>query len=312
MTDVSMRVAYGQALAEYGAANPRIVVLDADISASSQTHYFASRHPDRFFNMGIAEAGMVDVGVGLALGGYIPFVNTFAFLLTLRAAEMVRSCVAYAQTNVKLVGAYGGLSDAFDGPTHHAITDLAVMCAMPNLTVMVASDAVQVAQMVPLIAEHPGPVYLRVSRAELPVIHSAEAPLEIGKGKLWQQGSDVTLIATGIMVTRALDAADILAAQGVSARVIEIHTLKPLDTALVRQAALETGAIVTAEEHSVVGGLGAAVAQALGLHPVPHVRIGVQDCFTETGPYEALLTRFKMTVNDMALAAHQSIEAKQA
>lgn len=312
MTDVSMRVAYGQALAEYGAANPRIIVLDADISASSQTHYFASRHPDRFFNMGIAEAGMVDVGVGLALGGYIPFVNTFAFLLTLRAAEMVRSCVAYAQTNVKLVGAYGGLSDAFDGPTHHAITDLAVMCAMPNLTVMVASDAVQVAQMVPLIAEHPGPVYLRVSRAELPVIHSAEAPLEIGKGKLWRQGSDVTLIATGIMVARALNAADMLAAQGVSARVIEIHTLKPLDTALVRQAALETGAIVTAEEHSVVGGLGAAVAQALGLHPVPHVRIGVQDCFTETGPYEALLTRFKMTVNDMALAAHQSIEAKQA
>jgi transketolase len=308
-----MRIAYGQALAAYGAQHDEIIVLDADISASSQTHYFAAEVPERFYDLGITEAGMVDVGVGLALAGKVPFVNTFAFLLSLRAAEQVRTCVAYAETNVKLVGSYGGLSDAFDGPTHHAVTDLAVMRAMPNLAVLVAADATEAAQMVPLVAEHDGPVYLRVSRAEVPVLFDADThPLEVGKGIALREGDDVTLVGTGVMVARCLDAADQLADEGISAGVIEIHTLKPLDVDLLCDAAQQTGAVVTAEEHSIVGGLGSAVAEALSDRcAVPVKRVGVADRFCETGPYEALLDRYGMGVADVVSAARAAVKAKR-
>lgn len=304
----SMRVAYGQALADYGALNPDVVVLDADVSASTQTHYFATRFPDRFFNLGVAEAGMVDVGVGLALAGQIPFVNTFAFLLSLRAAEQVRTCVAYAQTNVKLIGSYGGLSDSFDGPTHHSVLDLAVMRAMPGLTVMVAADAVEARKIVPLVAEHEGPVYLRLSRAEVPVIFDDSHQVEIGRGITLREGEDVALVGTGVMVARCLQAAEELASQGLQARVLEIHTLKPLDEGLLLQASEETQALVTVEEHSVIGGLGSAVAEALsGRCRVPIARVGVPDCFTETGPYEALLDRYGMGVAHIVKAAWRAL-----
>jgi len=210
----SMRVAYGMALADYGALNTNVVVLDADVSASTQTHFFAKRFPERFFNLGVAEAGMVDVAVGLALGGKIPFANTFAFLIALRAAEQVRTCVAYALTNVKLAAAYGGLSDSRDGPTHHSVCDLAVMRAMPNMTVIVAADSVEVRKMVPLVAEWNGPVYLRISRAEVPVVFDEAHQPKIGKGVLLRQGRDVTLIGTGVLVSRCIEAAEKLKREG--------------------------------------------------------------------------------------------------
>ena len=308
---VSMRVAYGKALADYGAVNPNVVVLDADVSASTQSHYFAARFPERFFNLGVAEAGMVDVAVGLALGGKIPFANTFAFLLSLRAAEQVRTCVAYAQTNVKLAAGYGGLSDSYDGPTHHSVCDLAVMRAMPNLAVVVAADAVEVQQAVPAVAEYPGPVYLRISRAEVPVIFDKGHPFRMGEGVLLRQGGDLTLIGTGTMVARCLEAAEALAGEGIEARVVEIHTLKPLDRDLILRCGRETGALVTAEEHSVIGGLGSAVAEVVGeACPVPMKRVGLQDCFAETGGYDELLARYGLDGAHIVAAARRVLKRK--
>jgi transketolase len=308
----SMRQAYGEALVELGAANPNVVVLDADVSASTQTWMFREKYPQRFFNVGVAEANMVDVAVGLALAGKIPFANTFAFLIALRAAEQVRTCVAYARTNVKLVGSYGGLSDAFDGPTHHSICDLAVLRSLPNMTVVVAADAVEMKKAVSAVAEHDGPVYLRVSRAEVPVIFDERHEVHIGQGVTLREGGDVTLIGTGIMVGRCLEAAKVLGREGVDARVIEIHTLKPIDEGLIVQAAQETGAIVTAEEHTIIGGLGAAVAEVLGSQcPVPILRVGLADTFAETGPYEALLDRYGMGVTHIVANAKEAVARKK-
>jgi len=308
---LSMRIAYGQALADYGEINPDVVVLDADVSASTQTHYFAARFPDRFFNVGVAEAGMVDVAVGFALGGKIPFANTFASLISLRAAEQVRTCVAYARTNVKLAAAYSGLSDSKDGPTHHSVFDLAVMRAMPNITVVVVADATEARKLVPAVAEYDGPVYLRLSRAEVPVIFDDDHVVKIGQGVTLREGKDVTLIGTGIMVGRCLEAGNLFADEGIQARVLELHTLKPLDEALIVQAAEETGAIVTAEEHTIIGGLGGAVAEVLSTRcPVPIMRVGIPDTFTESGPYEPLLDRYGMGVTDIVTAARQAIACK--
>jgi len=308
----SMRKAYGEALAELGATNPDVVVLDADVSASTQTWMFRQKYPDRFFNVGVAEANMVDVAVGLALAGKIPFANTFAFLIALRAAEQVRTCVAYAKTNVKLIASYAGLSDAFDGPTHHAICDLAVVRSLPNMTVVVAADAVEVKKAVPAVAEYDGPVYLRVSRAEVPVIFDERHEVHIGQGVTLREGGDVTLIGTGIMVGRCTEAAEVLRREGIDARIIEIHTLKPIDEGLIVQAAQETGAIVTAEEHSIIGGLGGAVTEVLSSQcPVPILRVGIADTFTETGPYEALLDRYGMGVTDIVASARRAIARKK-
>ena len=307
----SMRVAFGKALAAYGEVNKDVVVLDADVSKSTQTHFFAKACPDRFHNVGIAEAGMVDVAVGLALGGKIPFASTFAFLME-RAAEQIRTAVAYAQVNVKLVGSYGGLSDSYDGPTHQSVCDVSIFRAMPNMMVVVPADAVEIARLVPLIAEHNGPVYLRLCRAEVPIVYGEEYQPQLGRGKILRQGHDVTLIATGVMVARALLAADELAAKGIAARVLSIHTIKPLDVGLVLAAAEETGALVTAEEHSIVGGLGGAVAELVsGERPVPVVRVGITDTFCETGPYEALLDRWGMAVADVTAAAVRAISMKK-
>ena len=307
----SIRVAYGKALADYGAINPDVVVLDADVSASTQTHYFAKRFPERFFNVGVAEAGMVDLAVGLALGGKIPFANTFAFLISLRAVEQVRTCVAYARTNVKLAAGYAGLSDALDGPTHHSVFDLAVMRSMPNMTVVVVADAVEARQAVPMVAAYNGPIYLRLSRAEVPVIFDEEHMLRIGKGVVLQDGEDVTLVGTGIMVARCLAAAEELRKEGIAARVLEIHTLKPLDETLILEAARETNALVTVEEHSIIGGLGSAVAEFLAsVEPTPIERVGVKDTFTETGPYEELLEKYGLGVQAVAQAARRVLKRK--
>ena len=308
----SIRDAYGRALADYGEVNPDVVVLDADVSASTRTRYFAERFPDRFFNLGVAEQGMIDVAVGLALGGKIPFANTFAFLISLRAAEQVRTCVCYARTNVKLAAGYGGLSDSKDGPTHQAICDLAVMRSLPNIVVMVVADAVEARKAVPVVAEYDGPVYLRLSRAEVPIIFDEDHILKIGEGVVLKDGGDVTLIGTGIMVGRCLEAAEALEKEDIKARVLEIHTLKPLDKNLIIKAARETGAIVTAEEHSVIGGLGGAVAETLSeSYPVPIERVGIQDTFTESGPYFSLLEKYGLGVMDIVEAAKRAVSKKR-
>jgi len=314
MADISMREGYGRALADYGEVNRDVVVLDADTSASTLTCYFARRFPERFVNVGIAEPCMVDVAVGLALGGKIPFANAFAALLSLRAMEQIRTCVCYARTNVKLVAHYAGLSDFKDGPTHHSIVDIAAMRALPEMTVIVPADALEAGKWVPIIAEYEGPVYLRISRAATLAVHDEARGLQlrIGEGITLREGRDVTIAGTGAMAGRSLLAAERLAREGISARVLEIHTIKPLDAGLVRQAAEETGAIVTAEEHSVIGGLGGAVAEALaGVYPIPLERVGIADTFARTAlDPESLMDAYGLAVEDVVAAARRALARK--
>lgn len=309
MASISMREGYGRALADYGMVNPDVVVLDADTSSSTLSNFFAARFPDRFFNMGIAEPCMVDVGVGLALSGKIPFVNAFSALLSLRALEQVRTCVCYARTNVKLVAGYAGLSDFKDGPTHHSIVDLALMRSLPEMTVVVPADAVEAAAWVPVLADYDGPVYFRLSRAATIPVHESAPRLEVGKGHTLREGKDVTLVAAGSMVGRSMLAAEELSAAGIDARVLEIHTIKPLDKDLILEAAGSTGAIVTAEEHSIIGGLGGAVAELLAAsRPTPVKFVGIADCFTRTShDPETLMDAFGLAVKDIIRAAKEVV-----
>ncbi|MBN2073960.1 MAG: transketolase family protein [Dehalococcoidales bacterium] len=305
------RKIFGETLAEYGAVDNNIVVLTADVSSSVLTNYFNDRFPERFFNTGIAEAGMIDTAVGMALAGMTPFVNTFAALF-LRAVEQIRSCVAYPDINVKLVGSYAGLSDFKDGPTHHSIMDISIMRSMPNMTVIVPSDGTEIRKMIPLIARHSGPVYLRISRADMVKIFPENYQPEISKGVVVRQGKDVSIITNGHMLSRSLEAAEILAGKGIDTRVVNIHTVKPLDTELVLRCARETGAIITAEEHSIIGGLGGTVAETLVREsPVPVEMVGINDTFAETAlNHDSLLDHYGMSVNDIVIAAEKSISRK--
>ena len=310
-TEFTRRV-FGETLAECGAKDKRVVVLTADVSSSVLTTFFAQRFPDRFFNVGIAEAGMVDAAVGLALDGFVPFANTFAGLL-MRAAEQIRTCVAYAQTNVKLVGSYAGLSDFKDGPTHHSIMDLAVMRAMPNMTVVSPADSMELKRLLPQIVAHAGPVYLRVSRADMPVIFDENYKPEMGKGHVVRPGKDVTIFANGHMLSRSIEATERLTAAGIEARLVNIHTIKPLDENLVTRCAAETGAVVTAEEHLIAGGMGSAIAEVLAAHlPTPIEMVGIRDTFAETAlDHESLLDKYGMSVEDIAEAARRAVGRKK-
>ena len=312
MSEIPQRQAYGMALAEYGGLNPKVVVLDADVSSSTLTSFFAKKFPERFYNVGVTEASMVDVGVGLALGGYVPFVNTFAALLTLRACEQIRTCVAYARTNVKLIGGYSGLSDYKDGPTHFATNDMAVIRSLPNMVVLSPADNIEAARLVPVIAEYDGPVYMRISRAAVPDVFGPEHIVSIGKGTLIQDGQDVTLIATGGIVSRCVEAARQLAKAGIGVRLISMHSIKPLDRDLLLQAAEETGAIVTAEDHTIVGGLGSAVAEAVVKgRPVPMEMVGLADTFAETGPDpDTLMDAWGMSCQDVVAAVNRVMQRK--
>ena len=263
------RKIFGEALAGYGAVDKNIVILTADVSSSVLTNYFNEKFPERSFNTGIAEAGMIDTAVGMAIAGMTPFVNTFAALF-LRAIEQIRSCVAYPDINVKLIGSYAGLSDFKDGPTHHSIMDVSIMRSMPNMTVIVPSDATEIRKLIPLVAQHRGPVYLRISRADMIKVLPDDHNPEIGKGFTVREGKDVVIITNGHMLSRSLAAAEILEEKGIDTRVVNMHTVKPLDTELVLRCARETGVVVTAEEHSIIGGLGGAVAETLVRElPVP-------------------------------------------
>lgn len=308
----SIRKAYGEALVALGEVRQDVVVLSADVSNSDFSYMFQERFPERFFNVGIAEPCLVDVAAGLAREGKVPFANTFSFLLSLRAAEAVRTSVCFSKNNVKLAAAYSGLSDSFDGPTHHAITDIAIMRALPGMTVVVVADATEAKLAVPVVADWPGPVFLRLSRAEVPVVFGPDHRFEIGRGELLQPGDDVTLIGTGVMIGRCLEAADALRHEGVGARVIEVHTVKPLDAGLVIRAAQETGCVVTAEEHSIIGGLGGAVLEALSeVAPVPVVRLGLRDTFAETGPYFDLLEKYGLGIADIVHGAKRALALKR-
>ncbi|MCX5993030.1 MAG: transketolase family protein [Chloroflexi bacterium] len=313
MANLAMREAYGRALADYGAVNARVVALDADTSSSTLSNFFEKRFPGRFFNFGIAEPCMIDAAVGFALAGMVPFANAFAALAALRALEQVRTCVCYARTNVKIAASYAGVSDFKDGPTHHAITDIAVMRSLPEMTVIVPSDGNEAAAFVPLIAEFDGPVYFRLNRAATLQVSRPGEALSIGKGIVRRQGQDVTIIACGSMAGRGMQAAASLASQGIQARVIEIHTIKPIDRDLLLQAAADTGCVVTAEEHTVIGGLGSAVAEVLAAgRPVPLAMVGIHDAFARTGPDpESVMDACGMGVADIINAALSVINRKK-
>ena len=260
----STRVEYGKTLAQLGAENPQIVVLDADLSGSTQTHHFAKIFKDRFFNVGIAEQDLMGTAAGLALGGKIPFASTFAMFATGRAWEQIRQTIAYGNLNVKIVASHGGVTVGEDGGSHQAVEDLALMRILPNLVVLVPADGPETRAMTRWAAAYHGPVYMRTGRLALPVIYDDTYVFELGRGSLLREGGDVTLMGIGIMVQACLDAAAGLAQEGIEARVLNLGCLKPLDWELVVDSARRTGAVVTAEEHMVTGGLGSAVSEILG------------------------------------------------
>lgn len=308
----AIRDVYGDTLAQLGRESPDIVALDADVGSSSKSIVFGREFPKRYFNVGVAEANMVAMAAGLATAGKIPFANTFAAFMVLRAADPVRSLIAYTGLNVKLAGTYAGLSDSYDGASHHAIADIAFMRALPNMTVVSVSDPVEAELATRAVAEFKGPVYLRLSRAEVPVVlDKATYKFEIGKGVTLREGSDLTIVATGYMLVKALEAAEILADKGIRARVVNIHTIKPIDRELLIACARETGAIVTAEEHNVYGGLGSAVAEVLSQGcPVPMEVVGVNDTFTESGDYEKLLAKYGLSAANIAAHAEKVLKRK--
>ena len=312
---IATRAAYGKALEELAAQEPNLVVLDADLSGSTMTKGFGVEHPDRFFDMGIAEANMVGVAAGLATCGKKPFVNSFAMFAAGRAWEQVRNSVAYPGLNVKVVGSHGGLSVGEDGATHQCIEDLAIMRAIPNMTVLCPCDGNEMKQAVKALLAYDGPAYLRLGRLAVETVTDQVEGYEfqIGKGVLLRDGQDVTVVAVGMMVQMALTAADILAEEGISVRVIDMHTIKPLDTEILLAAARDTGCIVTTEEANIVGGLGSAVSEYLtSVCPVPVIRHGVEDEFGRSGAAQKVLEAYHLTPAGIADKVRQALTLKQA
>ncbi|MDN5347761.1 MAG: transketolase [Clostridia bacterium] len=310
MEKIATREAYGRALVDLGRLERRIVVLDADLSKSTKTEYFAKEFPERFFNMGIAEQNLMGTAAGLALAGKIPFASTFAVFAAGRAYDQIRNTIAYPRLNVKIAATHAGLSVGEDGASHQALEDIALMRALPNMTVIVPADAEETRQAVKAAAEHYGPVYLRLGRMNVPRIYGNDYRFILGKADWLRRGHMATIIACGLMVAEALRAQEMLAAQGLEVGVLNMSTIKPLDREAVMEAA-ETGAIVTAEEHNVVGGLGSAVAEALvEMKPVPMKRVGVQDVFGESGSAEELLTKYGLTAGAILEAVKEVIRRK--
>jgi len=306
------REAYGDALVELGSENPNVVVLDADTSVSTRTQKFALKFPERFFNVGIAEQNLVGVAAGLALSGKIPYMSTYAVFAPGRCLDQIRNAVAYPNLNVKIVATHGGISVGEDGATHQALEDLSIMRAIPNMKVIVPADANATRFFVKKIAYMEGPFYVRLSRPSVPVIYDKDCDFTIGKGFKLQDGSDITIFACGVMVAEAMEAANQLKEKSVSARVIDMHTIKPIDEDLIVKAAEETQGIVTAEDHNVIGGLGSAVAEVLAeKHPTPIRRIGVRDTFGESGSHKELMLKYGLTANNIAQAALNLISRRK-
>lgn len=311
MTKIATREAYGKALVKLGAENKDIVVLDADLSKSTQTALFAKEFPERFFNIGIAEQNLIGTAAGLAAAGKIPFASTFAMFATGRAFEQIRNSVAYPALNVKVAATHAGISVGEDGASHQSVEDIAIIRAVPNMTVLVPADATETEQAVRAAVAMQGPVYLRLGRLALPVLFDESYKFEVGKANTVREGSDVTVIACGLMVGPAIEAAEQLAAENIKVRVINMGTLKPIDRDVIVKAAQETGAIVTAEEHSIIGGLGSAVAEVLvQTQPAVQEMVGIKDTFGESGVPTELLEKYGLTTREVVAAIRRAIARK--
>ena len=300
---IATRASYGKALVELGAENPDIVVLDADLSGSTQTKKFADVYPDRFFNAGIAEANMMGMAAGLAVSGKTVFASSFAMFASGRAYEIIRNSIAYTGANVKICATHAGVTVGEDGASHQCVEDLSLMRTIPGMTVLNPADDVSARALIKAAAAYKGPVYIRLGRAAVPVIYEEGKTFEIGKALRVREGKDAAILATGIMVNEALQAAEMLAAEGIECRVVDVHTIKPLDKDEVVAAAKECGCIVTAEEHSVIGGLGSAVAETVCKEaPCRMAMVGVQDVFGQSGKPGELMEQYGLTAADIAAA----------
>lgn len=309
---IAQRVAFGEALVELAHQDSRVLCLDGDLATSTRADMLADKLPDRFLEMGIAEQNLFGVAAGLTTLGFIPFISTFA-CFTKRALDQIRIVIAQPRTNVKFTGAYSGLLTGKTGKTHQVVEDIAVLRAMPNMVTIVPADGIEVKQAMRAMVEYDGPVYLRLTRDPCPVVTEGLAPFEIGKARLLRQGKDIALIGTGEMSTRALQAAEMLAHEGIGAHVLHVPTIKPLDEDAIVEAAAHTGLVLTVEDHSIIGGLGGAVAEVLGeRHPTRLKRLGWCDTFGESAPNEPLLEKYGMAPKHIAQAARQLLGFKVA
>jgi transketolase len=311
MAEASTRETYGKTLVELGRQNKDIVVLDADVSPSTMTSFFAREFPERFFNCGLEEQNMVSIAAGLAASGKIVFASTFVVFVICRCFDQLRLCISQPNLNVKIVATHGGISVGEDGTSHQAIEDLALCCALPSFTVVVPADAIETAETIRVAASDYGPFYIRLSRPKTPIVYPEGYHFTLGKAVTMRQGTDATVIAVGIMVAKSLEAADVLARQGIDCRVINMHTLKPLDEAAIVKAASETGAIVIAEEHLAQGGLGSRVAQTIAKEkPVPMGFINLGDRYAVSGKAEELLQKYGLTARDIEESVKSVVKRK--
>lgn len=310
---IATRESYGKALASLAATNENIVVLDADLSKSTKTADFKAVCPERFINMGIAEGNMMSVAAGLSTCGKIPYVSTFAMFAAGRAFEQIRNSICYPKLNVKVCATHAGLTVGEDGASHQSVEDIALMRSIPNMVVLSPSDDVETKAAIKAIADYEGPCYVRLGRAAVNVINDESTyEFKLGKGVVISEGTDVTIAATGIMVDAAIEAKELLAAEGINAKVVNIHTIKPIDSELLINSAKETGAIVTVEEHSVIGGLGSAVAEVISEEcAVPVLKVGIQDVFGESGKPDELLKAYGLTSQDIVNKVKKAISLKK-
>ncbi|EIW19028.1 transketolase [Pelosinus fermentans] len=309
---IATRESYGNILIELGKENKDIVVLDADLSKSTKTAGFAKHFPKRFINAGIAEQNLMGMAAGLATTGKIPFASTFAVFATGRAFEIIRNSICYPKLNVKIAATHAGITVGEDGGSHQSIEDIAIMRSLPNMKIIVPADDVETRQAVRAAAHIDGPVYLRLGRLGVPPIFDESHTFTFGKGNVLKDGKDITIIGMGLMISKCLKAAELLKQEGISARVINISTIKPIDEELIIQAAKETKRILTVEEHSVIGGLGSAVCDVLSTHyPVQVVKIGMNDTFGESGKPEELLTKYGLTVENIYDTAQKTVNSKK-
>ncbi|WP_343345830.1 transketolase family protein [Terrisporobacter petrolearius] len=300
MSKIATREAYGKALVKLGKINDDVVVLDADLSKSTKTNDFLKAYPNRFFNMGIAEQNLVGAACGFAAAGKIPFASTFAMFATGRAFEVIRNSVCYPKLNVKICATHAGITVGEDGGSHQSVEDISLMRSIPNMTVVVPADGVEAEKMIFAAAEFNGPMYVRLGRSAVPTIFEEDYNFEIGKGVVLRDGNDATIIACGIMVNEAIIAADMLKEENIDVRVINMSTIKPIDTELIIKAAKETKAIITAEEHSIIGGLGSAVSEVVSEnYPAIVRKVGVNDSFGESGTPNELLEKYGLTAKNI-------------
>lgn len=308
----SQRVAFGKTLVEIGRKNKDLVVLGADLSSSTKTAFFEKEFPERFFNCGIAEANMMGVAAGLAASGKTVVASTFAVFATGRCYDQIRQSIAYPRLNVKIVASHAGITVGGDGASHQTAEDIALMKVLPNMRVVVPADAIETKKAIRAIIESEGPYYMRMGRADVPTITGEDDDFELGKASIMREGSDVAIISTGIMVSQALKAAEMLRLKGIEAMVVNMSTIKPLDVDTVLMAARKTGAVITAEEHSVIFGLGNSVAITLGeKYPVPLKRVGIPDTFGESGEWDELMIKYGLTPENIVSAAEEVIKKKE-